>query len=340
MDLKMCYRRFLPGLFFVLASVCCFAQANPPALRTIVPPLAGEDVARPCEYILIAPTSGAAFRAVFVVFERGRDMENFFNDPIVRLFGERHHLAMLVPRHCASQQYEDMDIDPAKGLGRALFAALAQFAEQTRHPELRDAPLVLLGFSGAGAFAGRLVSFAPERIAAAILAHAGQFEPLGLDTIQHSPSSLAVPEFILAGGRDDHVGTERAYEYFTKYWSEGAPWLFVTQNGVPHCCVVNARDLILDWLDVILKKRLNSAKPNLLPVDRNNGYDAFVQLRPTDTLDNWKLPTSSVVRATFEPAGRPSQKNDKPAGWLPSKQLAEEWKGFVSQPSHPVSSMP
>ena len=98
-------------------------QSPPPSLRTSVLPLAGDDIARPCEYELATPLTSEAYRAVFVIFERGQDIQHLYSDPRVRSFAERHHLAMMMPGHCASKKYEDIDIDPTKGLGRALFIA-------------------------------------------------------------------------------------------------------------------------------------------------------------------------------------------------------------------------
>jgi hypothetical protein len=160
-----------------------FAQNPFHSFHTTVAPFAGEDIARPCEYEMGAPSSGKKIRAVFVVFERGPGSLRFYNDPDVLSFADKHQLAMMMPRNCSSKVHEDMDIDPSNGLGRALFTALDQFSTQTSRPELRTAPVILLGFSGAGAFAGRLVGFAPQRIAAAVLSHAGQFPQLNLNTI-------------------------------------------------------------------------------------------------------------------------------------------------------------
>jgi hypothetical protein len=221
------------------------AQSPVHFIHTIVTPLVDEDVGRPCEYDMVNPSSGKKIRAVFVVFERGPGSVRFYNDPDIRSFADKHELVMMMPRHCSSKVYEDMDIDPSNGLGRALFVALDQFSIQTDHPELKTAPVILLGFSGAGAFAARLVGFAPQRIAAAVLSHAGQNHSLGLNTIQLSDSSLTVPELVIVGGKDQTVGTELSYAYFSRYWRLGAPWLFATQNDAGHCCTSDAKDLIL-----------------------------------------------------------------------------------------------
>ncbi len=233
-----------------------------------------------------------------------------------------------------------MDIDPARGLGRALFAALDQFAASTSLPELKTAPVVPMGFSGARAFAARLVGFAPTRIAAAILANAGQFEPLGLDRIEPSGLSLTVPEFILSGGSDKNFGTERAYSYFSRSWNNGAPWLFVIQNNVPHCCALNAKELILGWLDSILRQRLSRANGPLAAVRRNAGFDAFFRLVPTAIRDTWNLAVSNAEDPRFRHASQSLHSGEMAAGWLPSRQLARQWQHFVALPSHPVASMP
>ncbi len=96
-----------------------------------------------------------------------------------------------------------LDVDPNQGLGRALLAAVDQLSVATNHPELKTAPLLVLGFSGAGALVGRLVGFAPNRIATAILSHAGQVPPLNLDTINLSGAALKIPELIFQRVGDD-----------------------------------------------------------------------------------------------------------------------------------------
>jgi hypothetical protein len=63
---------------------------------------------------------------------------------------------------------------------------------------------------------------------------------------------LKIPELILVGGKDEVVGTELAYSYFSRYWRLGAPWLFATQNDTGHFCNEDATGLILAWLDTIL----------------------------------------------------------------------------------------
>jgi dienelactone hydrolase len=306
-----------------------------------VKPLAGEDVARPCEYDLGIPSSGKKIRAVFVVFERGPASVRFYNNPDVLSFANKHRLAMMMPRHCAAKNHEDMDIDPSNGLGRALFAALDQFSTQTRHPELRTAPVILLGYSGAGAFVGRLVGFAPQRIAAAVLSHPGQSSPLNLDTIRLTGASLTVPELVIVGGKDKIVGTELSYAYFSRYWGLGAPWLFATQNDVGHCCFFDdGKDLILSWLDGVLRNRLHKVNGGLATIHKTDGYYALFRKTPTGIRDSGNLITSNALNLTFQRSDRAPQGTLKAAGYLPSRKAASEWLSFANRPAQLNTSLP
>jgi len=156
----------------------------------------------------------------------------------VQAFARRHQFALMLPFHCRAKSEEmkgDMNVDASKGLGRALLAALTQFAESSKHPELARAKVILLGFSGTGSLVGRLAEYAPDRVVAAIASHPGHFEPLGVDTIKLSSKAASIPQLIVVGSDDAITGTERPYAYFRKYFDQGAPWTFVVQNKTPHC---------------------------------------------------------------------------------------------------------
>ncbi|MGE3512165.1 MAG: hypothetical protein AB7N65_25150, partial [Vicinamibacterales bacterium] len=166
-------------------------------------------------------------------------------------------------------------MDPTKGIGRALFSALSQLAQTSDHRELASAKLIMLGFSGTGSLVGRLAEYAPDRVLAVIPTNAGHFDPLGMDTIQLSPEAAAIPQLILVGSADGVSGTQRPYDYFRKYFDQGAPWTFVVQNNAPHCCVMNAKALILEWLDAVV----------IQGATRNTGLYGFIKTRPSEATD-------------------------------------------------------
>ena len=178
-----------------------------------------------------------------------------------------------------------MNVDPSKGIGRALFAALTQFAESSGHPELANAKLILLGFSGTGSLVGRFAEYAPDRVLAVIASNPGHFEPLGVDTIALSPKAAAIPHLVLAGSADRITGTQRPYAYFRKYFDQGAPWTFVAQNKVPHCCIINAKALVLQWLDAVVVRRLT----------RTTGSYGFIKTRASEAMDCPKPPSPAPI---------------------------------------------
>src|SRR5207245_11129148 len=83
------------------------------------------------------------------------------------------------------------------------------------------------------------------------------------------------------------------YDYFRKYFKEGAPRAFVIQNKTPHCCIINAKRLILLWLNVILEGRLQ-ANGVLRRVAGNRGWNAFIAAHDSGTKDDWGTRTSEV----------------------------------------------
>lgn len=232
--------------------------------------------------------------------------------------------------HCRSIQIEDMDVDPAKGIGRALFAGLDQFAISEARPELKSVPLIALGWSGAGSLVGRLAGFRPDRYLAGIAYAPGQYDPLGMNTIQLRGEAVLKPQLIIAGGADDHVGTERPYRYFRKYLDQGAPWTFAIQNRTPHCCLENAQELILNWLSDVL---------NLPPHGQPNGQYGYISVEPSQVFDGWKNPVFNAISARLgDKACRPKGQ-ELCAGWLPSPAFAQHWLLFVTTPA-PIAIWP
>ena len=315
------------------------AAAQGVVFQTSVAPEPEENIATDCRYEITIPNPSKTIRAVWVIFDRGRDMLRYYGDSEVQAFAFHNDLALLFPFHCRAKTYEDMDVEPSKGIGRTLFAALSQLAQSSGHQELASAKLILLGFSGTGSLVARLTGYAPDRVIAAIPADASQFSPLGIDTVNLSSEALAIPQFILAGSADHVSGTKRPYEYFRKYFEVGAPWAFVVQNKTPHCCIINAKKLILLWLRAILEKRQQS-NDGLRRADNNRGWNAFIAMRETETKDDWGAKTTEVIDARIQRLGSARPRDMIPAGWLPNHGVAKEWLSFIKRPEHPVTSLP
>jgi dienelactone hydrolase len=332
----------------IVCSAVAFA-ATGAVFQAIVAPQADDDVAGPCRYELTVPNTSQRIEVVWVIFDRGRDLLRYYGDPAVLQFDERHRWAMLLAFQCPGKitdaDHGDINVEPKRGLGRTLFAALDQLSQTTGHSELTSAKLVLLGFSGTGVLAARFAGYAPHRLAAVIAADAGHFDPVGLDTLHLSEEAQAVPQLILAGSQDAISGVSRPYDYFHRHFDAGAPWTFVVQNEVPHCCIINAKALVLEWLDAVVVQK----------VDRTAGSFGFIAKGPSGTVDcpsgaaqpiwcrggvdTWGGQNWSVADAVI------SKRRDAPsrmlsAGWMPTAAFASHWRAFVSQPSHPVMSLP
>ncbi len=335
-------------LMCIVAAPSLAAQGA--VFQTSVAPLPDEDLAADCRYEITLLDPRKTVRAVWVIFDRGRDMLRIYSDPEVHAFAARHDIALLLPFHCRARSGSDGDLnmDPSKGIGRALFSAVGQFAQLAGHPELASAKLMLLGFSGTGSLVGRLTEFAPDRVLAVMATHPGH-NPQGLDTIDLSARAAGIPQFILAGSTDRITGTERPNAYFRRYFDHGAPWTFVVQNKTPHCCAINAKALLLAWLEGVVVQRVTRGKqgdwfgfiqtaaetkegcPNVFP--------PAVPIWCHGTRDAWGGENWSIRAAAIERRPGPPREM-RPAGWLPTRAFAEQWLAFVSKPEHPVTSLP
>src|SRR5882762_11043760 len=113
----------------LILALSCHSIAQTVRYETWVAPLPDEDIVSHCHYELTIPTSTRQVRAVFVIFDRGRDVHNLYGDAQVLAFARRFRLALLLHGHCPGKRAEDhndMNMDPSKGLGRALSVALDQ----------------------------------------------------------------------------------------------------------------------------------------------------------------------------------------------------------------------
>ena len=324
------------------------ASASPGAtFQTSVAVQPDEDLASECRYELTLPDPSRRVQGVWVIFDRGRDMLRYYGDPDVQAFALRHDLALLYPFHCGAKSVTSGDIsgDPSRGLGRALFSALGQFAERAAHPELSSAKLILLGFSGTGALVGRFPSIAPERVLAVIASNPGHFDPFGVDTIRLPREAAAVPQLIIVGGDDAVSGTGRPYDYFRRHFDEGAPWTFVVQNNVPHCCVINAKALVLQWLEAVAFTKAQPGVYGFIQTSGSEHTDCPYPFPPASPIwchsgtDTWGGTNWSVTMARTS-SRRESSGRMLPAGWLPNLRFAAAWFKFVTDNRHPVTSLP
>ena len=334
-------KRFL--LFSLLLP--CAAAAQIREYKATDPPRAGENIAQPCDYKAMFPAGNRPVRAAWVTYDRGPDITRFYHDPDVLSFAKRNDLAMVLAIQCPAShpstgEIGEMDMYPEHGLGRSLFSALDALGKESGHPELRDAKLIVLGFSGTGAYFGHFVAYAPDRVLAAVLTNPGQTDPENVDKIDLDRKSIAVPELIIVGGIDTIGGTTKPYNFYKRYQPEGAPWVYLVQNNIPHCCIINTKSFMLDWLEEVIRLRHPNPRKPLSAMNVKSGW--YGSIRPCETIykDHWGLPLRNVCDAHVERAEKALPSQELPAGFFPTESLAQAWLTYIKRRDHPKNSFP
>jgi hypothetical protein len=198
----------------------------------------------------------------------------------------------------------------------------------------------LLGFSGTGAYLGHFVAYAPDRVVTAILTNPGQAEPENVDNIALDEKGVAVPELIILCGRDTVGGTVKPYNFSKRYHPQGAPWVYVVQNNIPHCCINDTKSCILDWLQEVIRARHPNPRNPLSPMNSNAEW--YGSIRPCEAVftDHWGLPPWNVCDAHVGRNEKALPSQEMPAGFFPTEFLAREWVSYIKQPDHPKNSFP
>lgn len=336
--------RFVLPLSIMLA-LSAVGAVPPSQFKTTVQPLPDENLNGPCSFELSLPSPAKHVRAVWITYDRGYDISRYYSDADVRAFARKQAIALMLAHLCPAKlpptgEQGEMDMDLSRGVARSIFAALDDFARQSRHAEISAAKLIVMGFSGIGAMFGHFVRYAPDRVVAAILANPGQTDPYGMQDMDFGAAALGVPQFIIAGGIDDRGGTQRPYEYFSRHRARGAPWVFLVQNGIPHCCIINAKALILEWLDQMIKLREPASVKPLRTIDDSKGWYGFI--RPCEVVrrDHWGEPLWNVCNASVQPAHLPTPTDQVAGAWFPTQRLALDWLAFIRERKHPANSFP
>jgi dienelactone hydrolase len=335
------YEVSVKALAFLLLLLTGSASAQLQRYKTVDPPQPGENIDQPCRYEASFPAGNKPVEAAWVTYDRGADISEFYSNADVLSFAVKNDLAMVLARQCPATRTSEkgeMDMYPEHGLGRSLFTALGSLGAESGHPELANAKLIILGFSGTGAYFGHFVAYAPTRVLAAILTNPGQTDPDNIDKIKLDAAGVAVPELIIAGGRDSVGGVVKPYAFYDHHRSEGAPWVYLVQNNIPHCCINNTRPFMLKWLQSVIDQRRPDAQRPLLPMNLKSGWYGSIQPCSTPYKDHWGLPLWNVCEAHIERAGKALPSGELPSGYFSTESLARAWLKYIKLPNHPKTS--
>lgn len=199
--------------------------------------------------------------------------------------------------------------NPANGSGDMFVRAIANFATDTGHHELTDAPWVLWGHSGGAAWVFQMTKRYPDKTVATVMKSLCEPDTTG------DLSIVGVPMLVATGPQD--LGM--CYPSSTNTWkaarAKGAVWTYVDERDGTHDCA-NLRLLVIPYLDAVIRLRLPPTAPASGPTP----------LKTVGTTDVWlgDLATKkATAMATF--IGDPNG-----ASWLPNDLIANFWTQFVS----------
>src|SRR5579875_1257579 len=321
----------------------CGMKISGPGETVSIQPLATEDLSGSCQFDINMPdqpgsTLGTEYNpsapkitevGALVVYERG-DSANLFNDSQVQNMAATLHLVTVFAHECDSKVTGDLQADATKGPARALFAALAQYAADSHHPEVANVKLVLSGFSAAGVLSVSMAQNYPSQLLG-ILPYAAGSAYLDLDTVAITPAMAQVPALILANAYDPESGVQRSLRLFNRGWGMGAPWGFGVQNNTGHCCTLSTRDVMIPWVTALLQTQtvMSAAGTATLKPQSAAASPAVRFLCYTDGYydaqgeSNCFIYSASVLPST---AGGPQ------AGWLPDAATSQAWLSWVTSP--------
>ena len=334
------------GSVLLLTTGCGTIIAGPGETITIAPQ-ASDDLSSSCVFDINMPddplgtanaSTAAANKpaqietAALVIYERG-DSATLFNDPDVQSMAATLHLVTVFAHQCNSKVTGDIQSDATKGPGRALFAALSQYASDNKHPEIATNKVILSGFSAAGVLAVTMEKAYPDRILTAIPYAAGSAY-LNLDTVDVTPAMAHIPTLILANAYDSQSGDQRSLRLFQRGSALGAVWGLAVQNHTDHCCTLSTRDLMIPWVTAITPVAPVAAAGTqsatsisyqsfAVPSTPNVSFLTYTDGWPDaqGEVDFW-IPTAAVSPT----AGGPTQ------SWMPDSATAEAWYKWVTSP--------
>ncbi len=253
------------------------------------------------EVLVPAPSSPVRATVVFL----NRDLEQYaFDDRDWRAMCARAGCAMLrltIPRQDRLAPTEQFVRNAAQGGATALLNALASAATLTGHSELRDAGLVLFGFSAAGNFGPTFAALHPDRTIGFIHYHS-HLRGIPLD----SATLRAIPALSLSGATDDIAGTDDARALWRGMRQREALWAHVVHARQPHYSIdglVQAGHVMREWTEAVIAARTVSGSRELRPMHADSGWfvseamdvaDAVARFRGDRASASW-VPNESVA---------------------------------------------
>ncbi len=257
--------------------------------------------------VLFVPQTVAHVRGVITAVGRGGD--SVYGNAEWRALAERIQAGLLLVEVRPTTGGRPVGQQPIRnaaiGGGEGLVLLLERLAEQSGHSEVRNAKLLLFGWSAAGTFALTFAALNPERTIGFIRYHSHLRDlPVDVESAAH------VPALLLAGDADETAGVEDSEALWKRGRALGAPWTFGIEPGMSHGSTEGfqrANNVMIPWVRAVFQLRLRPEDGSLRPVSERAGWLANLQ---TGAL----YPSASYTGVRQE------------ANWLPDEATALGWR--------------
>ncbi len=203
------------------------------------------------------------------------------------------------------------------GSGQALLNAIAAHATKSGHPELVNAPLVMLGFSHGGAFTYSFTLWRPSKVIAFACNKSGY-----ATTEQTSPAARAVPGMFFFGEFDAASVRPRMTKIVSTNRARGALWGLAEDWGARHQ-QGDAVNLIFPFFEEVIGLRYPGYGSPL------NGQVGLRGLSQASGFlgDNGTFTRNPAIISKYGSYSRTKAQ----ASWLPDFRIAQKWRDCVTK---------
>ena len=259
------------------------------------------------EGTLLLPPQVGRVRAVIVVLKYGLGYQ-LEGDPQWRAVSASLNAGLFYARVSNIHRNPQFDVVRNAAIGGAdgLLLLLQRFAQESGHPELTDAPLLLWGHSAAGSFVATFAALHPQRTIAFVRYHTSGAGMLGanLGALTPIPALLLNPEHDESNPRVQAVWKSRR--------AVGAPWTWALEPNAVHGGdnsddLKKANDLVIPWIAAVVRQRVSPNGERLRAIAEGSGWLGNNQTREV-------APNGALQGLNAE------------ASWLPDEASARAWR--------------
>lgn len=257
-------------------------------------------------------TDSVLFKGILVLMPGSNgDARNMVNDSFWQTFARKHNLALLGCRF-TDKPHKNMDIEEyinvKEGSGQALLNAISLLSTQSKHSELKQAPLLLWGFSAGGEFNYELTCWKPERVIAFVMNKGGiYYSSLAPDAARE------VPGLLVTGSKDLDSRTNAIKGIYEMNRRFGAVWCYANDPLVAHDEGTSPQLAQLFFSKIMALRVVGKAQKDgeivLQAIPATSGY------------------LGSSQKESYYPATKAGA--DPNASWLPDTQFAESWLHYI-----------